>query len=163
MTKNDMVMHPSQGVCKIKEIRTEDFSGMPQDYYVLEPIYAKPQTTLFVPTSGGKLALRKLLSVQEIDGLIEKIHETKLPEWPEDDKSRRAEFVNTLKAGAHFEVMKMLMMLYHRKKELQEKGKKLHAVDERTMESAEQLLHQEFAYALNIEPNEVVSYILNKK
>ena len=33
----DTVMHPSEGVCSIQELRRMDMSGAPRTYYILKP------------------------------------------------------------------------------------------------------------------------------
>ena len=52
-------------------------------------------------------------------------------------------------------------MIYLHKKEISDKGKKLHLCDEHMLKNAENLLSDEFAYVLKIEKDEVLPYILN--
>ena len=41
-------------------------------------------------------------------------------------------------------------------------GKKLHMADGRIMQEAEKMIHQEFAYSLKLDIDEVASYIMNE-
>ena len=53
----------------------------------------------------------------------------------------------------------MIRTLRSHQKELAEKGKRLHIADERALKEGQRLIHDEFSYALNIEPEEVGSFI----
>ena len=53
----------------------------------------------------------------------------------------------------------MVKTLYLRRKELAESGKKLRSTDENYLNLAENMLFEEFAYALDIDRSEVVKYI----
>ena len=67
----DTVMHPSEGVCNVEEIRTIQFSGaQPRSYYVLHPTMEKGSSTVYMPTDRGDTVLRRLLSRQDILDLI---------------------------------------------------------------------------------------------
>lgn len=162
MQKNDMVMHPSQGVCKITDIRSESFSGEDTLYYVAEPVYGKEGTTIFVPVNSDRVQLRKMLNKEDIYALIGEVQKAPEIPWNNDDRARQREFAEILKQGNHLAVMRMLAAIWNQRKALGAKGKKLHVFDERIMENAENLLHQEFAYALSIEPKEVAPFILGE-
>ena len=41
-------------------------------------------------------------------------------------------------------------------------GRKMHTVDRYFMKEAEKKLHEEFAYVLNIKPDEVIPFILDQ-
>ena len=162
MQINDAVIHPGQGVCRITDIREEDFAGEKQLYYVLEPVYAKKGTTLFVPAEGNKVQLRKILKKSEIEALIEEAVSSPDTDWNSNDKMRQREFMQTLKQGSHIEIMKMIASIRMHKKSLYGSGKKLHSGDEHIMENAEHLLHQEFAFSLGLKPEEVGAYIIKQ-
>ena len=51
------------------------------------------------------------------------------------------------------------MVAYAESKELAEKGKRLHIADERALKEGQRLIHDEFSYVLNIEPDEVGNFI----
>ena len=53
----------------------------------------------------------------------------------------------------------MLRTIYDAKKLLEEKGKKLFAIDERAFNEAERLVRQEFSIVLEMNENEVYEYI----
>lgn len=69
-------------------------------------------------------------------------------------------FKAALRTGECEELIKLIKTLYLEKKEKSVIGKKLMKSDEDIMKAAEKHLYEEFAIALNISPNEVVTYIL---
>lgn len=160
MQKNEMVMHPSQGVCKITDIRKESFQNAePKLYYVMTPIYGTAGTTIFLPVDNEKVRLRKVMSKQEIHDLICEIKNKPGSSWISDSKERQKHFSQVLKQGSHTEVMRMIAAIWSKQKELAGQGKKLHVCDEKIMENAENLIHQEFAYTLDIQIKDVAPFI----
>lgn len=156
---NDVVMRGTSGICMIVDIRKENFRGMPEMYYVLQPI--NERTTIYCPVESDKLKIRKLLTREEIDELISTMP---LREniWIENDTERKDKFNAILKRGEHAELISLLKTLYQKREEKKEQGKKFHLADERVMKEAEQLLHGEFAYVLGIAEEEVLPYVLGK-
>lgn len=53
-------------------------------------------------------------------------------------------------------------MIYNRKVELEKKGKRLTSADSEAMKTAEKLLYNEFALVLDIRPDQVVPFIMEK-
>ena len=56
----------------------------------------------------------------------------------------------------------MIKALYLHQQKQQEKGKHLHAADERVFKEAEKILYDEFALVLQIRPEQVVPFIAEK-
>ena len=156
---NDVVMRGTSGICKIVDIRKENFRGAPEMYYVLQPINEK--TTIFCPVESDKLKIRKLLTREEIDELIGSMPNRENI-WIENDTERKDKFNAILKHGDHAELISLLKTLYRKREEKKELGKKFHIADERVMKEAEQLLHGEFAYVLGIGEEQVLPYIFGK-
>jgi len=77
----------------------------------------------------------------------------------EGDRERNDMF-KTAKTGNIEEQIKILKSLYWKKKNKIAANKKLAKADEDIMKAVEKQLHDEFAIALNITPDEVRSYIL---
>ena len=48
----DVVLHTSQGVCRVDDIRDEKFSGMNRTYYVLLPMENNGKSTTYVPVDA---------------------------------------------------------------------------------------------------------------
>ena len=84
----DTVMHPTEGVCLVEDVRTLQFGSAPQPYYVLHPTGEKASSTVYLPVFRGDSVLRRLLSREDILRLI---HESADYDglWIEDGRLRK--------------------------------------------------------------------------
>ena len=155
----DTVMHPTAGVCRILDIRTEKFGGALRLYYVMQPVYDGANSRLFVPVDSDKVALRRLLSAQQIDAILSQVPSAAVA-WPEDERVRTETFSSLLRSGNHAAIVKMIALLFEHKEDLQKKSKKLHQSDERLLREAQTLIHQEFSFALGLAEADTIRYIM---
>ncbi len=155
----DMVMYGAFGICKITAIEKRDFTGEEQEYYILRHInYDK--NIFYVPT-GSEEALSKIhriCSKAEVDELISQMNSEGLI-WIDNDIKRKEEYSRIIKDADKHEIIRLIKTLYLRRKELAESKKKLRSADENYLSLAENMLFEEFAFALNIDRSEVVEYI----
>ena len=79
--------------------------------------------------------------------------------WVEPEPVRRDAFKAILRSGDPMEIIRLIRTLYERKAQLTACGKKLRTSDTAFLKDAERLLHEEFAYVLDIAPAEVPAYI----
>ncbi|MDO4302177.1 MAG: CarD family transcriptional regulator [Clostridia bacterium] len=159
---NDTVLYGKYGVCKIDNIAAENFTGKNMEYYCLKPAYSEG-TVIYVPRENDRLVskMKKVLSKEEIDELIFKTKNTELI-WYADEKVRKDKYNAILSEGDRGKILQLINALYINKTEREAIGKKMYACDEKIMKEAERLIHEEFAVVLNIKPDEVVDYIVNK-
>ena len=94
--------------------------------------------------------MRKLLSVEEINHLIDSMPEEET-NWIVNENERREYFKQVIAGGDHLELIKMIKAIYIHKNERQAAGKRLHTTDERFFKDAEQILYDEFQYVLKLE------------
>lgn len=158
----DMLMHPGAGVCRIEDIKSMALtSDGNKDYYVLKPIYGSDSTTIYIPVDFSKINLRRLLSENDIVELIHSVpSDTSL--WVDNDAQRKELFSKVLHSGDHVKIIQLIVEIHKKLEEKQSQGKKLHAADARTLAEAEKLIHQEFAYALKLEPEDVAPFIMKE-
>ena len=156
---NDTVMYASYGVCRITSIVKRDFSGEDIEYYVLQPV-SDSKNTFYVPTSFGTLRdkMRRVYSREEVEELINVMPDEKLI-WIDNDSERKEAYRNIIESGDRIQLVKLIKTLYIKRETLSQNHKKLHSADERFLHDAENMLYDEFAYALNIPKDEVISYI----
>ncbi|WP_139650944.1 CarD family transcriptional regulator [Raoultibacter phocaeensis] len=153
------VLYGSDGVCTIQAITHKDVGGVSGEYYVLEPVYQK-KSTVFVPLDNERLIgrMRTILSPEELIGLIEDISDKPLM-WIEDESERKIAYREVIARGDCAELMRLVKTLYlHREQQL-ERGKKLHACDDRFLKTAEKMINDEFAMVLEIKPEQVPAYL----
>lgn len=157
----DTVMHPSEGICMISEIRPMQFSGAARDYYVLKPEMDKSSSTVYMPVSRGNTVLRRLLTHSDIDALIAQSC-TAPSVWIEDAKQRRDAFRALLSSCDYVKIIRMIADIYEHNALRLAESKKPCSADEAIREEAESLLHQEFSHVLGLSAEETISYIRAK-
>ena len=158
---DDMVMYGSFGICKVTAIEKRDLTGEEQEYYILKHINSE-KNIFYVPTNND-VALSKMhpiCSKAEVDELIPHMNSEGLI-WIDNDSKRKEEYSRIIKDADKHEIIRLIKTLYLRRKELAESGKKLRSTDENYLSLAENMLFEEFAYALDIDKSEVVKYIEN--
>ena len=156
---NDTVLYGAEGVFKIAEVTEMDFKNGKMDYFVLKSLHNE-KATIFVPTKNEALMakMRKVLSADEIYEMIKAMPEES-PIWIDDENTRMKEYKEILLRGDHREIVKLIKALYLHRQKQKEIGKNLHKIDERFLKDAEKLLYDEFAYVLNIQPEQVLPFI----
>lgn len=155
----DMVMYGAFGICKVTAIEKRDFTGEAQEYYILKHMNSD-KNIFYVPTNN-EVALSKMHSIcskAEVDELISHMNSEGLI-WIDNDIKRKEEYSRIIKDADKHEIIRLIKTLYLRRKELAETGKKLRSTDENYLSLAENMLFEEFAYALDIDRSEVVEYI----
>lgn len=157
----DTVMHPSEGVCSVSDIRAMQFAGAARDYYVLKPETEKSSSTVYLPVSRGNTVLRKLLTRSGVDALI--AQSRNVPSlWIEDAKQRRDAFHAVLSSCDYAQMMRMIADIYEHNALRLSEGKRPCTADETIREEAENLLHQEFSHVLGASAEETIAYIRAK-
>jgi CarD family transcriptional regulator len=159
---NDTVLYGAQGVCKIAEISEKNLRGQSTEYYVLKPIY-DTRATIFVPVNNEQASanMRPVISVEQIHALIDTMPDT-ASIWIEDEGARRFRYQEILAGGDRLELIKLIKTLHTRRQMQKNKGKELHIGDKHLLKDAEKMLHEEFAYVLNIQCEQVLPFILEQ-
>jgi CarD family transcriptional regulator len=157
---DDYVIYNAMGVYKIVDIRVEEnISGDETQYYIMEPAYGN-NLTIKTPVDNRKVMMRKILSKDEVMSLIESLPDQETV-WIDNDRQRSERFKAVLKTGDCEKWVKLIKSIYQKKQERKAAGKKLMKADEEIMKTAEKNLCEEFAVALDISPDQVVSYIMD--
>lgn len=158
---DDVVVYETMGVCRIKDIRTEQFPSMePVQYYILELVYG-PKTTIYAPVDNKKLNIRHIMTRKQAQELIASLPEGRI-EWIDNDSARKEQYGAILKRGDRTEMAGLIKTLYFKRDQQIASGRKFHMADARIMEEAERVLYEELAQVLEIPTDEVLSYISEK-
>ncbi len=156
------VSYRSEGVCKIADIRKENFGilGKGTLYYVLTPV-SDEKSTFFVPTDNEHLVsmMRKVLSADEIYELIRKVAKREY-EWIADSKQRGARFKEILSEGDREELVFLVHTVKRYIDEQTAAGKKVYVTDSGAMKRATKLLFDEFSRMIPMSsPEDMVDLI----
>jgi CarD family transcriptional regulator len=159
---NETIVYGMDGVCKVVGKTRKKVKGKASDYYILKPVYSE-NSTIFIPVNNEKTAAKvhQILSVEEIHALIREMpNEDTL--WIQDEAKRKEEYRKILAGSDRMQLARLIRTLYLHERERKSEGKKLHAVDERCMKEAEKMLYEEFAHVLDIDPDQVLPFILSQ-
>ena len=159
---NDMIVYGANGVCRITDVEEKKLTREKKKYFVLSPVKSVG-SVYYVPVDNEKLVakMRKLLSEDEINELIDAMageHEN----WIENETERKERYREIISAGEPKQLIGIIKAIFFEKKRREEDGKRLHASDERFLKDAEQLLHGEFQYVLNLSQDELMRYIFDR-
>ena len=156
----NVVLHPTEGVCEIDDVRSERFDGSKKrTYYVMHPLYAKIKSTLFVPVDSDKILLQKMPTKEEIIELIKSVSITDI-EWIENSTLRKDAFMHIIYNGDTKEIVALIAKLHIRKNEVEANGKKFSATDSKILKEAEKKVYQEFSYVLDTDEENIQDFIL---
>lgn len=155
----DTVMHPSEGVCTVTELRKMEISrSEKRTYYILKPATEKSSSTVYMPVARGNSVLRRLLSKEDILQLIHASHDY-AGLWILDSKQRKEAFTRILSEGNYAKIIRMIQEIHEERIHREQEGKKLCAADEAILADAEHLLHQEFSYVLHMSVQEIAAFV----
>lgn len=159
----DVVIYGTTGICKLEGITENEFGGEKIEYYVLSPLSRKDDT-VFVPKNNEKILsrMRHVLTKEKARELLDNLPEEPM-EWITNDRERQRAYKDILLYGSSADVLMMTRSLYLHQLEQYEKGKKLHASDERFLKDAEKMVFDELAYVFGISTQEVLPMITHLK
>lgn len=88
----EYIVYGVKGVCRIEDITHIDISGADKDrlYYVLAPV-GDGSGRIYAPTDNQKITMRKVISREEADQLIEDMPKIEQL-WVPDDRQREARY-----------------------------------------------------------------------
>jgi CarD family transcriptional regulator len=157
--KGEYVVSGNKGVCVVENITTLSISGVDKEreYYILKPIYVAG-STVYVPVDTADGSMRRVLSHEEADRLIQAIPDIPLISIA-NDKFLEQEYKGCMKTNDCADWVRVIKTIYLRKQKRLQAGRKVTAVDEKYSRLAEDNLYGELAVALEIPKTEVKNYI----
>lgn len=158
---NDCVVFGTLGVCKIVDRRKEKFGSEEKEYFVIMPVYAN-SSTIYVPADNCEDKFRQILNIDEVYELIQTVPDTE-DLWIDDNQLRRETFTRIIMEGDRKELSRLITLLYQKREEQAKVNAKFHIADENAMKTAEKILYEEFAFILDIKPDEVFPFIIENQ
>lgn len=158
MFKVDEYVVYKKNVCRVKEIRTKYFDNT--DYYILCPL-EDSSLTISLPITTDPKDLRKVMSKEEVETLINKI--SGINEIDNvNERFIHNEYKELIKSGNHEDLIRIIKTAYLRNDVKINNGKKTGATDENYLKLAEQALYNEISIILGLSYNETKKYVQKK-
>ena len=158
--KGEMVVYGSSGVCRVDDITKKVFGGEEKPYYVLRPVYN--DCVIYAPV-GANVFMRSIITRDQAEKLIEMIPDISAEAYQNTSIQQLAEhYESALRTHKCSDLIELIMSIYEKKKNAEEKGRKMGVIDERFMKQAEELLYGEFAVALGLKKGDVRGYIAER-
>ena len=153
------MIYGNEGVCEIAGVSMQNFGGTSGEYYELIPKY-RENTSVLVPVKNEKLTSKMipLLSKNEVEKLVRSIPDIG-PQWIDNDNLRKEKYKQMLCSGDRRDLVCILKTLYIHKQECIDRGRKLHAADERLFAEAAEKLNCEIAAVLDISLKDAQRYV----
>lgn len=104
--------------------------------------------------------MRQVLSKEAIYKLIKAMPDNETI-WIEDKNVRKQKYNNIIVNGNHEQLVKLIKTLYLQREKQLKLGKNFHVQDQQFLDTCEKILYDEFSTVLNIEPDQVVPFIIN--
>lgn len=159
------VSYRTEGICVIKDIRTETFGSMgsSEEYYILSPI-KDSNSTLYVPVNNELLVSKmlSLLSAEEICALADELRECRI-EWKNESRARNHAFRDILNQGDRNSLIMLVNTISEKRELLAAEGKKLTGGDDGILKRAKKMLFDEFSYTSDIESEDALILVLAGK
>ena len=158
----DLIIYGSEGVCRVDDIGIPEMFDIDREhpYYTLSPLYR--QGKIYTPVDAS-VFMRPVISRQEALDLIHSYPD--IDDAIIENRNIRVlseQYQETMNSHDCSDLMRILKSVHHKKKVMDQRGKKLGQVDEKFFRKAEDLLHGEFAVALDIPKDEVGDFIRSR-
>ncbi len=160
----DIVFYSTTGVCEVKNIGEPALAGLPThvDYYTLQPLSKNHKEMIYVPIDTKafmRLAIDRDTARQYID-MVDSIQ----PAYPETRNPKGIQdFYSSLISS--YEIPKLLQVIVSltlKKRESLAKNKHLNQTQTTFLRRAQEMVYNEFAYALDKSSDEVARLIEDK-
>lgn len=158
----DTVVFGTEGIFTIERTTQQEVCGKTTDYYVLQST-SKDHSTVYLPMNNPALVskAKPLITKEEIGDLLDKAADTEIF-WVDNHKERKEKFNEILQSGDRTGIIALAGTLYNKQQAQLAVHKKLNSSDERILREAEKIINTEFAFVLNITPDEAKEYIRDR-
>jgi len=160
--KGEIIIYGNSGVCEVTDIGVPNIGGIDpsKSYYTLKPIFEAGM--IYIPVNTQAF-MRHTMSREEAMTLIGKMPEISAEIYDNRNLNLLKEHYKTLLESYHCkDLIHIIKAVYAKEQRGLKIGKKLGQVDKFYMKKAEDMLHGEFAVALDMDKKEVKVFIENR-
>lgn len=155
----DYVVYGSEGVCRVESIGHPDIAGLDKlkSYYTLSPVYRTGK--IYTPVDST-IHMRRVISKDRAQELIGGIKEIDCDlDVPKDAKLANVFYRDLVRTYECSKLISVIKYVFSKQREFAATKRNVPAVDMKFFKIAEDMLYNEFAFVLGIEPKEVKGYI----
>jgi len=159
----EFVVFGSDGVCQVESVGSLDMDGISKEklFYTLIPVGKSGNGKIFAPVDGKKVTIRRVVSREEANKLIDEIKGIGKLDIT-DEKKREERYKQVIQHCDLREVVQLIKEIHFRKEMRDAIGKKLTAIDERYYIMAENCLCSELSLPLEMEKSEIKDFIISR-
>lgn len=158
----EKVLYGVHGICIVSALETRTVNRKQTEYYVLEPM-EQSGAQYYIPTQNQAAVskLRPILTQPELEEMLAS-DAVQQDAWIADENQRKQRYRDMIANGDRAAMVCMVRALHQHRKQQEAAGRKFHLCDENFLRDAEKLLSSEFSLVLNIGPNQVGDYVMEK-
>ncbi len=162
LAKGEYIVCGNKGVCMVEDITTVNMEGVDRGklFYLLRPVCAKT-STVYIAVDNKTPSIRKILTREEALSLIESLPTIGFL-CITDDKNGEVVYKESIHKNDIVELIKIIKTSYLRRQERIRQGRKVVAVDDKYFKMACDYLFSELSVCLDMDRQEIESYILDK-
>lgn len=153
----DIVVH-KRDICKITGIIKN--YRLDEDYYTLA-LVNDSSLVIHTPVSNNRGLIRSIITREEAEALIKEIPNIETIEFA-DDRSLESKYSALVDSGENKGLIQIIKTTYLRRKEKENKGKKVNEKDKNYFRLAEKMFYSELSVALNKTYDETKDYVVSK-
>jgi CarD family transcriptional regulator len=156
------IVYGTSGICRVEEICSSPYDkNDTRTFYLLIPVHNPMGSTIYTPVDNDRVPMRRLMTREEIDTLIDAIPGIDLVQVPAE-KQRREIYRTTVYALRPEGYVSVMKTVSRRREELAAARKHFPVSDMEYGRLARHLLYSEFAHVLGMSEDSIEGYIADK-
>ena len=158
------VIYGTNGVCRVEDLREEDFGSSRGMFYVLRSLSEKKGTVIYLPADNEALldSLKPLMSAEELARLAHATDPADGEVWPRDARLRNKLCKEMLATGDRTQLILLIKSLVRDGRRDSAQGKKISAATEALLTRAQAMLYEEFSLAYDMKEEELIPFLFGE-
>ncbi|MDO5146198.1 MAG: CarD family transcriptional regulator [Eubacteriales bacterium] len=158
--KGEFIIYGTSGVCEVRDYMSASEEETTRTYYVLVPLRSKG-STIYSPVDNQKVLMRPVMTKEEACLFLTHMGEFEDLEI-RDSRTQEQQYREVLQSGSYTDSIRLLKALYTRKKQREEKGRRITSVDEKYLYLVRDSLVNELSVALDMDAEEADKLLKDK-
>ena len=158
----EYIVYGMNGICRVEDVCASPYDKTdPRTYYLLVPVNNPMSSTIYTPVDNERVPMRRLMTPEEIEGLIAAMPGISLLTVPVE-KQRREIYRTTIGTLAPEGYVQVIKTVHRRREELTAARKHFPVTDLEYGRLAKHLLYSECAHVLGLAEDSMEAYITSR-